>query len=393
MPTGGGTFTLFRVRGIRVSVDWTWFIVLFLVIFWLGDSYSAVLGPDAGSVEPFLFAVLSALGFFSSILLHEFGHAIVALRNGIGITSIRLWIFGGVAEMDRESDSPSTEFKVAVAGPIVTAVLGVLFAVMGLLVSGSGNFQEGLILRPGPGVDGFSAMFGWLAAVNVIVLVFNLLPAFPMDGGRITRAIAWKVTGKRGSATRFAATLGQIFGYIFIALGIVFLVSGVFGSGIWFILIGILITGAARAAAVQSPLIERIEGVTISDVMDPHPVAVPGSLPVVMAADDYFHRYGWSWFPVIADDGRFLGIVTRDAVEAVPEVSREATTVAELVDDSTSGYHVLDDAPLDSLLGNPDIRKFGAMMVTDHTDRLIGVITVEQLGRALEDRPTASGPA
>ncbi|MFM9149105.1 MAG: CBS domain-containing protein, partial [Solirubrobacterales bacterium] len=97
--------------------------------------------------------------------------------------------------------------------------------------------------------------------------------------------------------------------------------------------------------------------------------------------------YGWSWFPVIADDGRFLGILTRDDVDGVPEVSREATTVADLVDDSTSGYHVLDDAPLDSLLGNPDIRKFGAMMVTDHTDRLIGVITVEQLGRALEERP------
>ncbi|MGA1213728.1 MAG: site-2 protease family protein, partial [Solirubrobacterales bacterium] len=161
MPTGGGTFTLFRYRGIRVSVDWTWFIVLFLVIFWLGDSYRAVLGGGAGSIEPFLFAVASAIGFFGSILLHEFGHAIVALRNGIGITSIRLWIFGGVAEMDRESDSPGTEFKVAVAGPVVTAVLAVLFALVGIAVSGPGDFQEGLILRGGPGVDGVTAMLGW----------------------------------------------------------------------------------------------------------------------------------------------------------------------------------------------------------------------------------------
>ena len=387
MPTGGGTFTLFRYRGIRVSVDWTWFIVLFLVIFWLGDSYRAVLGSEAGSIEPFLFAVASAIGFFGSILLHEFGHAIVALRNGIGITSIRLWIFGGVAEMDRESDSPGTEFKVAVAGPVVTAVLAVLFALIGIAVSGSGDFQEALILRGGTGVDGFAAMLGWLSAVNVIVLVFNLLPAFPMDGGRITRAIAWKITGKRGTATRFAALLGQVFGYVFIALGIVFLVSGVFGSGIWFILIGILIVGAARAAAIQSPLIDRIEGVTIGDVMDPSPVSIPGSLPAALAADEYFLRYGWSWFPVIGEDGRFVGIVNRDALDEVPEVSRQSTTVAELVDEDTTGYHVLWDAPLDSLLGNPDLRKFGAMMVTDHAGRLTGVVTVEQLGRALEERP------
>ena len=387
MPTGGGTFTLFRYRGIRVSVDWTWFIVLFLVIFWLGDSYRSVLGADSGSVEPFLFAVLSALGFFGSILLHEFGHAIVALRNGIGITSIRLWIFGGVAEMDRESDSPATEFKVAVAGPIVTAVLGLLFALIGIVVSGSGQFQEGLILRGAPGVDGFTAMFGWLAAVNVIVLVFNLLPAFPMDGGRITRAIAWKITGKRGSATRFAATLGQVFGYIFIALGIVALFGGVFGSGIWFILIGILIVGAARAAAIQSPLLDRIEGVKISDVMDPSPVSIPGSLPVSMAAEHYFLRYGWSWFPVVSDDGRFLGIATRDALDAVPEVARLSTTVEDLVGSDTTGYHVLFDAPLDSLLGNPDLRRFGALMVTDHAGHLTGVVTSEQLGRALEESP------
>jgi len=390
VPTGGGTFTLFRYRGIRVAVDWTWFIILFLVIFWLGDSYRAVLGSEPGSLEPFLFAVLSALGFFGSILLHEFGHAIVALRNGIGITSIRLWIFGGVAEMDRESDSPGTEFKVAVGGPVVTAVLAVLFALAGIAVSGSEEFREGLILRPGAGVSGLVAMLGWLAAVNLIVLVFNLLPAFPMDGGRITRAIAWKVTGKRGTATRFAATLGQIFGYLFIALGIVMLVGGVFGSGIWFILIGILITGAARAAAVQSPLIDRIEGVTISEVMDPSPVAIPGSTPVATAADEYFLRYGWSWFPVTGDEGRFLGIATRDTLDAVPEVSRYSTTVSELVDKGTTGYHVLFDAPLDSLLGNPDLRKFGAMMVTDHTGRLTGVVTMEQLGRALDSSTSSA---
>src|ERR1700755_2483165 len=120
---GGGSVTLFHVRGIRISVDWSWFIILFLVIFWMSNYYSDLLGSSASSSEPFILGVASAAGFFGSILLHELGHAFVALRNGIGISSIQLWIFGGMARMDREAESPGTEFRVAIAGPAVTAAL------------------------------------------------------------------------------------------------------------------------------------------------------------------------------------------------------------------------------------------------------------------------------
>jgi Zn-dependent protease len=380
---GGSTITLFRVRGIRVAVDWSWFFVLFLVIFWLTTFYGDLLEVPSSSVEPFVLAVVSAAGFFGSILLHEFGHAIVALRNGIGISTIRLWIFGGVAEMDRESDGPGTEFKVAIAGPVVTAVIAAVLIAVGVVVSGSGAFYDALRLQISADTSGVMAMVGWLATINLIVLVFNLLPAFPMDGGRVVRAIAWKVTGKRSSATKFAAGLGRIFGYLFIALGILLVVEGIVFSGIWLALIGFLINGSARAASAQTGIADKLEGVKVGDVMDESPVAIPGSLTVERALDEYFLRYQWSWFPVTDESGRFAGVAMRDAIDEVAESERVLKTVGDCVDASSATSHVPQDAPLESLLGNPDLRRFGALMVTDQAGHLAGVITVEQVGRAL----------
>jgi Zn-dependent protease len=387
---GGSTITLFRVRGIRVAVDWSWFFVLFLVIFWLTSFYGDLLGVPSSSTEPFVLAVLSAAGFFGSIVLHEFGHAIVALRNGIGISTIRLWIFGGVAEMDRESDSPGTEFKVAIGGPVVTAAIAAVLIAIGVAVSGSAAFSDAIRLQVGADTSGVMAMVGWLAAINLIVLVFNLLPAFPMDGGRVVRAIAWKVTGKRSSATKFAAGLGRIFGYLFIAIGILLVVEGIVFSGIWLALIGFLINGSARAASAQTGIADKLEGVKVGDVMDESPVAIPASLPVDRALDEYFLRYQWSWFPVTDEGGLFAGVIMRDAIDAVPEAERIGTTVGQYLDGDSSRSHVPQDAPLESLLGNPDLRRFGALMVTDQTGRLAGVITVEQVGRALRPVSPAS---
>ncbi|HKT83335.1 MAG TPA: site-2 protease family protein, partial [Solirubrobacterales bacterium] len=216
---GGKPITLFHVRGIRITVDWSWFLVLFLVIFWLSRFYADVLGESGADSTPFALAVISALGFFGSIVLHELGHAFAALRNGIGISSIQLWIFGGMARMDRESPSPAAEFKVAIAGPLVTFAIVVALTAAGLAAVGAEEFKRAVLIESNSGVSGAMAAVGWLAWINAVVLVFNLLPAFPMDGGRIVRAIAWKITGQRGPATRFAAGLGRIFGYVFIGVG------------------------------------------------------------------------------------------------------------------------------------------------------------------------------
>jgi Zn-dependent protease len=383
---GGGSITLFHFRGIKVTVDWSWFVVLFLVILWMSGFFEDLL--DESGATPFLLALLSAAGFFGSILLHEFGHAVVAMRNGIGISSIQLWIFGGMARMDREADSPGTEAKVALAGPAVTLAIVVVLTAVGALTSGWTGFREAAVLEKGADVSGLMALVAWLATINLFILVFNLLPAFPMDGGRVARAIAWWRSGNRNSATRFAANLGRVFGYLFIGLGLALVFAGDEFSGIWLALIGMVINGSARGAAMQTALTSRVGDVRVADVMDREPVAIPGDLSVERALDEYFLRYRWPWFPVVDAAHRFLGLVDRDRADQVPEVSRASSHVADLVDHDI-GLYVRDDTPLDALLANQNLRRLGALMAVDAEGRLSGVITIEQVGRALRDGTTS----
>lgn len=382
---GGGSITLFHVRGIRVAVDWSWFFVLFLVIFWLSSFYGDVLGESAGSSAAFGLAVLSAAGFFGSIVLHELGHAFVARRNGIGISSIQLWIFGGMARMDRESESPSTEFKVAAAGPLVTFAIVVVLAAVGLIAIGWEEFRRAALVESDTGVSGVWAMIAWLASINLLVLVFNLLPAFPMDGGKIVRAIAWWRTGDRNAATRFAANLGRVFAYLFVGGGLLLIFSGAVFAGVWLAIIGVIVNGSARAAAMQTALGGPISQLVVSDVMDREPVSIPGELSVDRALDEYFLRYRWPWFPVVDAAHHFLGLVVRDKADEVPEASRSTSLVSDLLERDDGTFQVRDDAPLDSLLSNRSLRRFGAVMAVDADGRLAGVITAEQVGRALRD--------
>jgi Zn-dependent protease/CBS domain-containing protein len=382
---GGSPITLFHVRGIRITVDWSWFLVLFLVIFWLSNFYGNVLGESSSDSTPFALAVLSAIGFFGSIVLHELGHAFAALRNGIGISSIQLWIFGGMARMDRESDSPATEFKVAVAGPLVTLAIVIVTTAIGLAAVGAEEFKQAVLIEEGSGVSGAMAMIGWLASINLLVLVFNLLPAFPMDGGRIVRAIAWWRTGDRNSATRFAANLGRVFAYIFIGSGLLLIATGALFTGVWLALIGFVINSSARAASMQTRMTGKISSLSVADVMDREPVAIPDELSVEQALDEYFLRYRWPWFPVVDAAHRFLGLVVRDKADEVPETSRATSHVSDLLEHDDGTFQVRDDAPLDSLLSSRALRRFGALMAVDAEGRLSGVITVEQVGRALRE--------
>jgi Zn-dependent protease len=383
----GNSITLFHVRGIRIAVDWSWFLILFLVIFWMSNFYGELLGVSGSSTTPFALAVASAAGFFGSILLHELGHAVVATRNGIGISSIQLWIFGGMARMDREADGPGVEARVALAGPAVTFAIFAVLMIVGTAAGGWHEFSHAALIQSTSGASGVLAMLAWLASINFLLLVFNLLPAFPMDGGRVARAIAWKVTGDRNAATRFAAELGRLFGYVFIAGGFYMAVTGsVLGTfgGIWLALIGVMINGAAKSASVQSRVGGRIHSISVADVMDREPVTIPGNLSIEQALDQYFLRYRWPWFPVVDAAHRFLGLLNRDEADEVPEVSRAVSLVSDVVDPDR-GFFVRDDAPLDSLLANQNLRRLGALMAVDAEGRLSGVITIEQVGRALRD--------
>jgi Zn-dependent protease len=382
---GGKPITLFHVRGIRIAVDWSWFFVLFVVIFWAADFYGNVLGESSSASTPFLLAVLSALGFFGSIVLHELGHAFVALRNGIGISSIQLWIFGGMARMSRESDSPRTEFQVAAAGPLVTLLLVVVLTAIGIGAAGWEDFRKAALVETDAGTSGVLTMIAWLASVNLLVLVFNLLPAFPMDGGRIVRAIAWWRTGDRSAATRFAANLGRVFAYLFIGGGLLLIFEGYVFGGVWLALIGFVVNGSARAATAQTAISSRISQLLVSDVMDREPVAISDRLTVEQALDEYFLRYRWPWFPVVDAAYRFVGLVVRDKADEVPETSRTTSLVSDVLERDDGTFQVRDDAPLDTLLANRSLRRFGAVYAVDAEGKLSGVITAEQVGRALRD--------
>ena len=376
---GTGSIQLARVFGIRIGASPSWFVVLFIMIIGLSSSYTDRY-PDTTAYSV---AVASAALFFVSLTLHELGHALVARRHGIGIAGIDLWFFGGIAKLDRDSRSPGEEFRISAAGPAVTLLIIVACIAIGLAVSGSQDFLDAVALNgnPSPGL----ALLGWLALVNAFLFVFNMVPAFPLDGGRIARAAAWKITGDRNRGTRFSARLGQIFSYVLVGGGIYLLVRGDPYTGLWFIVLGWFLGQTATGAVASSRFSERLEGVTVADVMDTQPVWVPGDTTVVQAQDEFFMRYRWPWFPV-ADPitGRFLGLLHQQRVDDAVQHGRPALPVSDVVDArADEAFRVRDDTPIEQLLGSEGLRSLGALMVIDGDDRLRGVVTIEQVRRAL----------
>jgi Zn-dependent protease len=378
---GGGSIQLARVFGIRIGVDWSWFIVLFLIIWNLSGYYDDVTRSNA-----FALAVISALLFFLSILLHELGHAWVAIRNGIAIEGIDLWMFGGVAKLSKDSDSPGVEFRIAAAGPLVTLVIALVCFALGSAISSGTDALDSLQFNRNV-TGATTAVLGYLVSINLLLLVFNLIPAFPLDGGRIARAIAWRLTGDRNRATRFAARLGRGGGYLMIGAGVaLYAFTGDFVGGIWLAFIGWFLAGAARSAEAQADFAGRIEHIRVADVMDAEPVAIPDSASLADAEHDFFLRYGWAWFPVTDSSGRLVGVVSREAVESVPADLRAGQRVASVMarDDGSSGLRVLLDEPLESLLGQEGLTRLGAIMAVDGEGVLRGVVTIDAVRRALQ---------
>jgi Zn-dependent protease len=378
---GGSSIQLVRVFGIRIGVDYSWFIVLFLIIWQLTGYY----GDVAPGSNAFALAVISALLFFLSLLLHELGHAWVAIRNGIPIEGIDLWMFGGVAKLGRDTDSPGVEFRVAIAGPVVTLMIAlVCFALGSAVSSGSAALDSAQFSNDVTGAT--TAVLGYLLSINVLLLAFNLIPAFPLDGGRVARAIAWKITGDRTRATRFAARLGRGGGWLMVAGGAALFLSGDSVSGIWLAFIGWFLAGAARSAEAQADFSGRIEHLRVADVMDAQPVAIPEDWTLADAEQQFFLRYGWAWFPVIDSNGRLVGVVSREAVQSVPAEERTISRVSSVMarDDGSSGLRVRLDEPLESLLGQEGLARLGAIMAVDGEGVLRGVVTIDAVRRALQ---------
>jgi Zn-dependent protease len=381
---GGGSIQIARVFGIRIGVDVSWFLILFVIVFLLAGSYQDLFPGEEG--KAYLLAVVSGLAFFLSILLHELGHAVVALRNGIGIIGIDLWMLGGVAKLERDTDSPGVEFRVAAAGPLVTLLIAAACFGVGSLIGGidetldAGQFdassnQEALVV------------LGYLTSINVLLLAFNLIPAFPLDGGRIARSIAWKLTGDGHRSMRIAARLGRAFSYLMVAIGVFLLVRGDVVNGVWLAFIGVFLAQAARSAEVHSEITGRIEGLRVSDVME-HSLSIPAELTLDRAAAEYFGPNGHVWFPVVDRDGRLTGLVTRDAVEGVTEAARPGRTVAAVMASDLgadgSSFRVGADEPFEALLGLEGLARLGAIMAVDAEGRLRGIVTADRVRRALQ---------
>jgi Zn-dependent protease len=379
----GRSFQLARIFGIRIGVDPSWFLVLFLVIYSLTGYYQDIFPNDSDS-KAFLLATASALLFFLSILLHELGHAFVAIRNKIAIIGIDLFLFGGVAKMEKDTTSPGVEFRVAIAGPFVTLLIAALCIAIGM-AAGGGEFWSVVRFQEVTLTSGLQAMLAYLASINIIVLAFNMIPAFPLDGGRVARAIAWWRTGDRTRATQIAARLSHVFSYLLIGTGIYFLItSSDFVLGAWWVFIGLFLRQAARTALVQNEVFSRIEGLKISDVMDAEPVVIPGDVTIGRALDEFFLRYRWPWFPVVDSFGYFIGLVDRERAERVPEDRQPVYTVSEIMRPAEGNLRVPMDDPLEALLGSEALRRIGALMAVDSDGRLRGIVTLDQVRRALQ---------
>ena len=376
----GSSFKLARILGIRIGVNASWFIVLFLFIYLFQGSFRDTL--DASDTVAFAVAVAAAVLFFGSILLHEIGHALAARREGIEVTGIELFLFGGVMKMSRDTDSPGAEFRVAVAGPLVTLLIVIVGGALTMLFAGPDRLFEAGRLTGDQTEDIPVVLLSVLVGFNVLLLGFNLIPAFPLDGGRIARAAAWRLTGERGRATRFAARLGQGFAILLVGYGL-YVVIGGDPWGLWTVMLGWLLGSAARSAIFQSDFTDRLEGITVADLMDAEPVTIPASTPAGRAYEDFFLRYqGWEWFAVVDEEGRFAGIAHREPLRQVAEAG-DTRPVGELVVPMGDEGQVRADAPLEALLGSEPLRRFGALMAVDGDGRLRGVVTLEQVTRAL----------
>ena len=373
------------VAGIRIGVDATWFLFLFVIIFWLSGQFRDVLHSSDGVA--YLTTVVTVLLFFASLIIHELGHAIVARRQGIEVNRIELFMFGGLTQMSRDSQTPAEELKIAAAGPLGTALVVLICLGLDLAIVGPSKLWHAIRLSGTIHITPVLMALSWLFLMNVVILVFNLVPAFPLDGGRIARAVVWKRTGDKLRGTRAAAKVGQGFAVVLAGAGIAWLLAGQVISGLWLVALAFMLGQSARGAVVQSTLSERIEGVRVADIMDTTPVAIPSATPLGRAIDEFFLRYGWSWFPVVDDGGHFLGISRQERVQATLDGGESWLTVGAIVDAATAGgggYSVSQDQQLTEVMGAESLGHLGAVMAVDNEGVLQGVVTVEQIRRALQ---------
>jgi Zn-dependent protease/predicted transcriptional regulator len=365
----GRPIPLFKLAGFQVGLDWSWFIIAVLITWTLASGVFPYYYPDLTPGAYWSMGVIAALGLFASIVLHELGHATVARRYGLPIRRITLFIFGGVAEMEAEPERPAAEFWVAIAGPIVSFLVGL---VCWLLLQAAAGAGAGV---PVVGV------LAYLATINVILAVFNLVPAFPLDGGRILRAALWHWKGSLRWATRVSSTIGGGFGILLIVLGVYRVLVGDFVGGMWWFLIGLFVRFAAQASYQQVVMREALRGVPVRRIMSANPITVPSGITIAQLIDDYVYRHHHDMYPVV-DNGRLVGCVSMNDIKRLPRDRWSSTTVSEIMQPCTEATAISPDTDAMEVLSLMTRSQNTRLLVTEG-DRLVGVVTLRDVMKFL----------
>ena len=376
---GTGTFTLARIFGIRIGVSRTWFLVLFVVIYVLNGYFVGIL--PSGS-QSFIVAAVGALLFFATVVAHELGHALVARRLGMEVEGIDLWALGGFMRARGEPQRPLQELALAAAGPAVNALIILVCIAAGLAFGSFRHFLHVALLESGLRASVALVLLSWLALINAVLLVFNLLPALPLDGGRIARAIVWQLTGDANRATRGCARVGQVLGGVMVTGGLVLVLRSYAGYGLWFVLIGLFIAQSARQAWVAARVGERIREVTVSEVMDREPLTVPSETKLLDAKEHYFNENDMGWLPVTDEDGRYRGLLLAARLDAELRDGRPALTAGEISVDSPP-WRIDAAATLEAALRSDGLRRLGAIVAVDSDGILRGIVTLPSIRRAM----------
>ena len=365
----GGDLKIGRLAGVPISIHPLWLVIVALITWSLGSTYYPDQVSGIAPLAAYGLGLVSALLLFASILLHELGHAVVARRYGVEIDGIELWLLGGVAKMKGAAHQASEELRFALAGPAVTFVIASVFWLA-------------TAAMPASTPDAVTALLAYQALINTAILVFNMLPAFPLDGGRVLRGILWQRTGDFEWATARAARVGRGFGYGMVGLGVLGVFAGAPGL-LWLGLIGLFLIFAGKAEESNVALQATFKGLGLRRVMAVPAATLEADTLVADALRDSFARLGYHAFPVV-EGGVPVGLLDIDQVEALPATERATTRVGDLADRDSSVF-VDDDVTVDQLLANPAFRRHGRAVVRGH-DGEIGMLSATAIPRAVRAR-------
>jgi Zn-dependent protease/CBS domain-containing protein len=361
----GKQIKLFKLFGFQVGIDWSWLIIAVLIAWSLSTGYFPYLYKDLPTSTYWKMGILGAVGLFLSIIFHEMCHSLVARKYGLPMKGITLFIFGGVAQMDREPPSPKAEFMMALAGPLSSFLIALFF--YGFYIMGKGSGWS-------PPVYG---VVGYLAMINGLLGAFNLLPAFPLDGGRVLRSILWKVKKNLRWATRISSYVGSAFGILFIVLGVISFLRGSVIGGVWWFLIGLFLRNAASVSYQQILIRRALEGEKVQQFMTSQPVTVGPSTSISELVDNYVYKYHFKFFPVV-DSNRLVGCVSTRQIKDIPKEEWKGRKVGEMAQTCSKGNTIGPGADAMEALSTMSRNKISRLMVVEGS-RLLGVISLKDM--------------